>query len=83
MLDNLGDILFGKARNIPGRNLVVSLGSATAKVGSETEQAGIFMHELGHNLGLTHGGAISVGSPQNDKPNYLSVMNYKFISDRT
>ena len=35
-------------------------------------QAGTFMHELGHTLGLGHGGADSV----NCKPNYLSVMNY-------
>jgi hypothetical protein len=33
-----------------------------------------FMHELGHNLGLHHGGAIDL----NGKPNYLSVMNYRF-----
>lgn len=33
-----------------------------------------FMHELGHNLGLLHGGK------DNDeyKPNYFSVMNYSF-----
>jgi von Willebrand factor type A domain-containing protein/peptidase M66-like protein len=36
--------------------------------------AGTFMHELGHNLGLGHGG----GDSKNYKPNYLSVMNYLF-----
>jgi hypothetical protein len=35
-------------------------------------QASTFMHELGHNLGLDHGGADAV----NCKPNYASVMNY-------
>jgi predicted Zn-dependent protease len=30
------------------------------------------MHELGHNLGLDHGGADDI----NCKPNYLSVMSY-------
>jgi hypothetical protein len=33
-----------------------------------------FMHELGHNLGLFHGG----GDFINFKPNHLSVMNYVF-----
>jgi hypothetical protein len=32
------------------------------------------MHELGHNLGLHHGGDVDT----NLKPNYLSVMNYAF-----
>ena len=32
------------------------------------------MHELGHNLGLGHGG----GDEINYKPNYLSTMNYAF-----
>ncbi len=32
------------------------------------------MHELGHNLGLGHGG----GDEVMNKPNYLSVMNYAF-----
>ncbi len=36
--------------------------------------ASTFMHELGHNLGLRHGGNNEV----NYKPNYLSVMNYLF-----
>jgi uncharacterized repeat protein (TIGR01451 family) len=37
-----------------------------------TFQAGTFMHELGHTLGLRHGGF----EHTNCKPNYLSVMNY-------
>ena len=37
-------------------------------------QAGTIMHELGHNLGLLHGG----GDNDNYKPNYLSVMNYEY-----
>lgn len=45
-------------------------------VGSTVEQAGTLMHELGHTLGLRHGGNVEV----NDKPNYLSVMNYSFQS---
>lgn len=33
-----------------------------------------FMHELGHNLGLDHGG----GDDTNYKPNYISIMNYDY-----
>lgn len=33
-----------------------------------------FMHELGHTLGLKHGG----GDEVHNKPNYLSVMNYAY-----
>jgi hypothetical protein len=36
--------------------------------------AGTIMHELGHNLGLRHGG----NEGQNWKPNYNSVMNYQY-----
>ncbi|WP_436925749.1 PKD domain-containing protein [Halosimplex amylolyticum] len=32
------------------------------------------MHELGHNLGLRHGG----DENRNNKPNYLSLMNYQY-----
>lgn len=39
-------------------------------------QASTMMHELGHNLGLRHGGDEDV----NYKPNYVSVMNYLYGS---
>jgi hypothetical protein len=69
----------------PGNQLVVSLGYSgppgwgtdplTGRtVGSIPEQAGTLMHELGHNLGLLHGGNVTV----NCKPNYISVMNWAF-----
>jgi len=35
---------------------------------------GTIMHELGHTLGLRHGGSDN----ENGKPNYLSVMNYDY-----
>lgn len=42
----------------------------------QMREGGIFMHELGHNLGLLHGG----DENKNYKPNYISVMNYAFLS---
>ena len=48
-----------------------------ATVGSENQQAGTFMHELGHNLNLNHGGpAANSDSSINCKPDYPSVMSY-------
>jgi hypothetical protein len=52
-------------------------------------EAAVFMHELGHNLGLCHGGPNLGGGCElpslpfvttldNYKPNYISVMNYAF-----
>ena len=40
-------------------------------------QAAIIMHELGHNLGLKHGG----NEDKNFKPNYYSVMNYLYLNE--
>jgi hypothetical protein len=55
-------------------DLVVSLGSWPTPGGTTIEQAGTLYHELGHNLGLLHGGRDAF----NRKPNHLSVMNYNF-----
>jgi len=68
----------GQSRGTPGSDFMVALGPACNPEGScpgtVKEQAGTFMHELGHNLGLHHGGQID----ENYVPNYLSVMNYIF-----
>ena len=42
--------------------------------------AGVLMHELGHNLGVHHGG---VGDWTNFKPNYHSVLNYTWTTPRS
>jgi class 3 adenylate cyclase/Tol biopolymer transport system component len=66
-----------------GNDLIVSLGDCTDGCGDAATgqwitrveaEMGTLMHELGHNLGLGHGG----GDSHNWKPNYLSVMNYHF-----
>jgi hypothetical protein len=69
----------GISRGIEGSDLLVTLGVGCAGTGADCthtqpEQAGTLMHELGHNLGLRHGG----GDGMNYKPNYLSIMNYAF-----
>jgi hypothetical protein len=61
----------------PGNDLMVTLGSwTTAEIdaagGQRAAEAGTLMHELGHTLGLLHGGIDGA----NCKPNYLSVMSY-------
>jgi hypothetical protein len=60
----------GVARAIPGSDFIISLGTFAGV--TDTNMAGTFMHELGHCLGLDHGG----GDGTNNKPNYVSVMNY-------
>ncbi len=57
-----------------GNDFMVTLGGRgwTPAGGTPDQQAGTFMHELGHTLGLHHGGADAIGY----KPNYHSVMNY-------
>ncbi|NVJ10465.1 hypothetical protein HUW63_35315 [Myxococcus sp. AM001] len=62
----------GYSFGAPAHDFLVTMGFMGG--GSELEQAGIFMHELGHNLGLLHGG----DDNDNFKPNYLSVMNYEY-----
>jgi hypothetical protein len=64
----------GNSRGIGGTDLLITLGNFTNGAGSIQEQAGTLMHELGHNLGLRHGGC----DDTNMRPGYQSVMNYAY-----
>lgn len=65
-----------------GNDLIVSIGNwsmhpdidVSAEYFIKNIQAAVIMHELGHNLGLNHGGNDSI----NYKPNYSSIMNYLY-----
>ena len=59
-----------------GDDFIVTLGSSnfSGQVGLSDDQRGTFMHELGHESGLCHGGRDDL----NCKPNYQSVMSYTF-----
>jgi hypothetical protein len=66
---------------IAGNDLIITLGGYGFSTASSTGlnllinlQASTLMHELGHNLGLQHGGNESV----NHKPNHYSIMNYMY-----
>jgi hypothetical protein len=68
----------GLSRGGPANDFILSLGGTCGDkldcTGTQQEQAAAFMHELGHNLGLRHGGA----EDTNYKPDYISVMNYAY-----
>lgn len=49
--------------------------------GGNSVYGSVGAHELGHNLGLSHGGN-EPSYPANCKPNYQSPMNYAFLYDR-
>ncbi|GAA1352682.1 C4-dicarboxylate ABC transporter substrate-binding protein [Falsarthrobacter nasiphocae] len=59
---------------VNGREFVVTVGPTHWKQTSSAVRIGTFIHEFGHNLGLIHGGTDAV----NFKPNYLSIMNYRY-----
>jgi hypothetical protein len=66
---------YSGAGETDGNDFLVALGDwGPTKGGTANQQAATFMHELGHNLGLHHGG----GDDVNCKPNYLSIMNYLY-----
>jgi hypothetical protein len=56
---------------LPGANLVVTLADWN-RAGDANLDARALLHELGHNLGLTHGA---------QAPNYQSTMNYNYFFD--
>ena len=62
-----------------GNDTIIGLGGFFSDISAPeivviNYQATTLMHELGHNLGLQHGG----NEDQNYKPNYYSVMNYLY-----
>ena len=57
--------------SIGGHRMLITLGCG---FGNVNEVAHTIVHELGHNLGLRHGG----NEDCNEKPNYDSVMNYRY-----
>lgn len=70
-----GDSVCGRAER-PGDDMVLAMGAIKGELVYVhwRDVSRIFMHELGHNLGLGHGGDDAI----NYKPNYVSVMNYGF-----
>ena len=62
---------------INGDDFITATGNFTT---NDLAVAGTIQHELGHNLGLLHGGPLSMlpNSDINYKPNYNSVMSYTY-----
>lgn len=79
-------MVFAKKLNVPGSNPAIQYQSLSRGVPDSDLVIGncgrqpradtvTFIHELGHNLGLRHGGF----EDKNFKPNYYSVMNYAYL----
>jgi len=66
-----------------GDDFMITFGSTGPNGWNHTRDvrnhAGTFMHELGHTLGLRHGGVDHIRY----KPNYYSVMNYTWQTPKT
>ncbi|GAB4267570.1 MAG: hypothetical protein Kow0029_02110 [Candidatus Rifleibacteriota bacterium] len=80
----IGDLPYGSFSGLgelSGNDFIVVLGNSSFSDSSSDdlnylnyEHAATLMHELGHNLGLRHGGDVD----DNYKPNYISIMNYMY-----
>lgn len=62
-----------------GNDFFITLGLWRKNGGEPNERTGTFMHELGHTLGLMHGGLDHL----HRKPNFHSVMNYLWQSQKS
>lgn len=58
-----------------GNDLIVALGGH-GNVGSIAQQRGTFMHELGHNIALTHN--LNDSPPELNSCIHSSIMNYRY-----
>lgn len=80
-----GNTYFGSpgTSELPGNDLIISLGDLLYgswpidRTLMPLVEQSLFMHELGHNLGLYHSGG-SYAEPDY-KPNYMSIMNNNYI----
>ncbi|MFB9163572.1 choice-of-anchor L domain-containing protein [Arthrobacter psychrochitiniphilus] len=67
----------GISRGLPGADFILTDGHKSWEGGfSRIQERGTFMHELGHNLSLMHGGPDHTTYAEN--PSFLSVMNYSY-----
>ena len=62
----------------PGFDLIVTLGRFANGIGTPFDRAAGFAHELGHNLGLDHGGSKSPVDIGPYPPVYASIMSYLY-----
>ena len=70
-----GSTSSGVSLDIPASDFVVTLGRWNdGNGGTDDQKVGTFVHEIGHNFGLMHGGVDHI----NYKPNHISVMNYRW-----
>lgn len=63
---------------ISGDECVVTLGSFSGGIGTPFDRSGTLMHEFGHNLSLRHAGDQNEAAVRQYKPNFPSVMAYRF-----